>query len=114
MRLGNLSRVVPEWLASYAGIILLGGILVNLSAGFVQSTHSLTIPSMRDDLGISYTKAGLLITVAGAVRMGSAFSSGTLAPRYGSRYMIGVGTIITGLSMFLLGIGVFGRLGVVS
>ena len=104
MRLGNLSSVVPEWLASYAGIILLVGILVNLSAGFVQSTHSLTIPSMRDDLGISYTKAGLLITVAGAVRMGSAFSAGTLAPRYGSRYMIGIGTIVTGLSMLLLGI----------
>ncbi len=104
MRLGNLSSVVPEWLASYAGIILLVGILINLSAGFVQSTHSLTIPSMRDDLGISYTKAGLLITVAGAVRMGSAFSAGTLAPRYGSRYMIGIGTIVTGLSMLLLGI----------
>ena len=104
MRLGNLSRVVPEWLASYAGIILIVGILVNLSAGFVQSTHSLTIPSMRDDLGISYTKAGLLITVAGAFRMGSAFSAGTLAPRYGSRYMIGFGTIVTGLSMLLLGI----------
>jgi len=59
---------------------------------------------MRDDLGISYTKAGLLITVAGAVRMGSAFSAGTLAPRYGSRYMIGIGTIVTGLSMLLLGI----------
>ena len=104
MRLGNLSRVVTEWLASYAGIILIVGILVNLSAGFVQSTHSLTIPSMRDDLGISYTKAGLLLTVAGAFRMGSAFSAGTLAPRYGSRYMIGVGTIVTGLSMVLLGI----------
>ena len=103
MRLGNLSSVVPEWLSNYAGIILLVGIFVNLSAGFVQSTHSLTIPSMREDLGISYTKAGLLITVAGAVRMGAAFTAGTLAPRYGSRYMIGAGTIVMGLSMLLLG-----------
>ena len=102
MRLGNLARAVPEWLGTYAGIILLVGIFVNLAAGFVQSTHSLTLPSMRDDLGISYTKAGLLITVAGAVRMGSAFTSGTLAPRYGSRYMIGAGTIVMGLSMLLL------------
>lgn len=104
MKTGNLAGVVPEWLANYAGIILLVGIFVNLAAGFVQSTHSLTIPSMRADLGISYTKAGLLITLAGAVRMGAAFTSGTLAPRYGSRYMIGAGTIVTGLSMLLLGI----------
>ncbi|PKB66661.1 MAG: hypothetical protein BZY81_06610 [SAR202 cluster bacterium Io17-Chloro-G4] len=103
MRLGNLASVFPEWLANYAGIILLIGIFVNLAAGFVQSTHSLTIPSMRDDLGISYTKAGLLITVAGAIRIGAAFTAGTLAPRYGSRYMIGAGTIVTGLSMLLLG-----------
>lgn len=103
MRLGKLPSVLPEWLANYAGIILLLGILVNLASGFVQSTHSLTIPSMRDDLGISYTKAGLLITVAGAVRMGAAFTAGTLAPRYGSRYMIGAGTIVTGFSMLLLG-----------
>ena len=103
MRLGKLASVAPEWLANYAGIILLVGILVNLSSGFVASTHSLTLPSMRDDLGISYTKAGLLITVAGAVRMGAAFTAGTLAPRYGSRYMIGAGTIVTGLAMLLLG-----------
>ena len=102
MRLGNLASAAPEWLRTYAGIILLVGIFVNLAAGFVQSTHSLTLPSMRDDLGISYTKAGLLITVAGAVRIGAAFTSGTLAPRYGSRYMIGAGTIVMGLSMLLL------------
>jgi MFS family permease len=108
------------WLVSYAGIILILGILVNLATGFAQSTPSLTIPSMRGDLGISYTQAGLLVTVAGAVRMGASLASGTLAPRYGSRHIIGWSTILTGGAMLLFGyspnylaaIGAFALMGV--
>jgi len=103
MRIGTLAALAPDWLASYAGVILLLGVLVNLGTGFATITHSLTIPSMRDDLAITYTQAGLLITVAGAVRMGASMAAGTLAPRYGSRYMIGVGTVVTGAAMILLG-----------
>ena len=103
MNVGKLTGAAPDWLRSYAGIILLVGVFVNLATGFVQSTHSLTIPSMRDSLGISYTQAGLMITTAGAVRMGAALAAGTLAPRYGSRYLIGAGTVATGMSMLLLG-----------
>jgi MFS family permease len=88
---------------TYAGVIMLVSVLVNLATGFAQTTHSLTIPSMRDNLHISYTQAGILVTVAGAVRMGSALASGTLAPRYGSRAIIGVSTIVSGASMLLLG-----------
>ena len=94
---------------SYAGVIMAVGVSVNLASGFAQTTHSLTIPSMRDDLGISYTQVGLLITVAGAVRMGASITAGTLAPRLdlGVRKSLlcshPAGTFISGGSMFLLG-----------
>ena len=83
-------RIRGLFFGSYAGVILTVGILVNIGSGFALSTHSLTIPSMRDDLGITYTQVGLLITVAGAVRMSGSLVSGAMAPRYGSRYLIRV------------------------
>ena len=90
--------------ATYAGVILTIGVLVNLAFGFSLSTHALTIPAMRDDLGISFTQIGLMLTVAGAARIPPSFISGALAPRYGSRTLIGAGTIVCGASMLLLGV----------
>ena len=84
-------------------MILTVGVFINLAAGFAETTHSLTIPSMRDDLGISYTQVGLMITVSGAVRVGGSLIPGALAPRYGSRYLIGAGTLVSGACMLLLG-----------
>lgn len=103
MRAARIAHLAPEWLLTYAGVIMLVSVLVNLATGFAQTTHSLTIPSMRGSLHISYTQAGILVTVAGAVRMGSALAAGTLAPRYGSRAIIGVSTLGSGASMLLLG-----------
>ena len=99
----RLFQGAATWLVGYAGIILVIGILVNLATGFAQSVPSLTIPSMRDALGMSYTQAGLLITVSGVVRMGASLAAGTLAPRYGSRHIIGWATLFTGGAMFLFG-----------
>jgi len=98
-----LFQGAATWLVSYAGVILVIMVFVNLATGFGQSIPSLTIPSMRGDLGISYTQAGLLITVAGAVRMGASLAAGTLAPRYGSRHIIGWATLFSGGAMLLFG-----------
>ena len=83
--------------------MLLVAFLVNLATGFVQFGFSLTLPSMEESLHLSYTEAGLLITISAAIRIGSALASGTLAPRYGSRSMIVAGTVAVGVSMVLLG-----------
>jgi len=91
-------------LFTYTGVMLLTGILVNWGAGFTNFAHSLTLPSMELDLGISHTKAGLVITVMAMVRMGSTFIAGTLAPRYGSRFIIGIGTVGAGGAMILMGL----------
>ena len=94
----------PDWLFSYTGVMLLTAILVNWGTGFTNFAHSLTLPSMEVDLGISHTKAGFVITLMAMVRMGSTFISGTLAPRYGSRFIIGIGAVGAGGAMILLGL----------
>ncbi len=103
MKTGRLAGLVPDWVFGYSVVILIIGMFVLLITGFVELTHSLTIPSMKDDLGISNTQAGLLLTVLGSIRMGSCLVAGNLAARLESRYLVGIGTVGTGLSMLLLG-----------
>ena len=83
--------------------MLLVAFLVNLAAGFVQFGYSLTLPSMEESLHLSHTEAGLLITITAATRIGGALASGTMAPRYGSRAITAGGTLVSGVSMLLLG-----------
>ena len=83
--------------------MLLVAFLVNLATGFVQFGFSITLPSMERSLQLSYTEAGSLITISAAIRIGSALASGTMAPRYGSRSIIAIGTLAVGVSMVLLG-----------
>ena len=90
-------------MSTYAAVILLVAVLINLATSFTQYTHSVTLPSMQTALGLSYTQAGVLITGGWVVRNISSFSAGTLAPRYGSRIIIGVSTLLSGGSMIMLG-----------
>lgn len=103
MRRSKRLRIAPDRLFSYTGVMLLTAVLVNWGTGFTNFAHSLTLPSMEVDLEISHTKAGFVITLMAMVRMGSTFISGTLAPRYGSRFIIGVGALGAGGAMILLG-----------
>ena len=103
LRLPKPSLSAPDWLFTYAGAILLVGVAVNLGSGFTQYTFSLTLPSMETVLGLSHTEAGFIVTFLALVRIGSTFIAGTLAPRYGSRLIIGLGTICSGGAMILLG-----------
>ena len=59
---------------------------------------------MQTSLGLSYTQIGALITVGWVVRNVSSFAAGTLAPRYGSRMIIGISTLAAGGAMLLLAI----------
>ncbi|MEK7815001.1 MAG: MFS transporter [Chloroflexota bacterium] len=103
MKAARIGRLAPDWLWTYAGVILLVSVLVNLATSFAQYTPNLTLPAMRDSLRLSYTQVGVLVTGAGVVRMASSLAFGTLAPRYGSRAIIGVATIGTGAAMLFLG-----------
>ncbi|NQW24234.1 MAG: MFS transporter [SAR202 cluster bacterium] len=94
----------PDWLFTYTGVMLLLGVAVNWGAGFTQFAHSLTLPSMEVALELSHTKAGLVITLTNLVRIFSTFTAGTMAPRYGSRFIIGLGTVGAGCAMIMLGL----------
>ena len=98
------SSIAPEWVFTQAGAVLFIGILVNLGTSFANYTHSITLPSMEASLRLSHTEAGLLITFASVARLASTFASGTLAPRYGSRAIIGWGVIGGGAAMVMLGL----------
>lgn len=102
MRFPKPSRYAPDWLFTYTGVMLLLAVAVNWGTGFTNFAHSLTLPSMEVDLGLSHTKAGFVITMMSMVRMGSTLIAGTLAPRYGSRLIIGIGTAGAGGAMILL------------
>lgn len=91
MKFPKPSRFAPDWLFTYTGVMLLMGVAVNWGAGFTNFAHSLTLPSMEVDLGLTHTKAGFVITMMAMVRIGSSLIAGTLAPRYGSRFIIGLG-----------------------
>ena len=103
MRYRRLSSFAPDWLFTYTGVLLLISIVVNWGTGFGQFAYSLTLPSMEVDLDLSHTEAGFIITLAAIVRVASALIPGTLAPRYGSRFIIGLGSLCAGGAMVLLG-----------
>ena len=100
----KIANIAPEWVFTQAGAVLFIGILVNLGTSFANYTHSITLPSMEASLHLSHTEAGLLITFASVARLASTFASGTLAPRYGSRAIIGGGVIGGGAAMVMLGL----------
>ena len=98
----SLSAAQPAWYTTYAGVILLIGVAVNIATSFIQYAPNLTLPSMRDSLSLSYTEAGVLITAVWMCRVPSSFAAGLLAARYGSRVLVGVSGIGAGLAMAVL------------
>ncbi len=96
-------RIAPTWLTGYAGVILLVTLLVNLATQLGRNLYGLTIPSMRDSLGLSYAQAGSLVTASAGLGMVASFAFGTLASRYGTRWLVGAAAIAAGGAMVLLG-----------
>ncbi len=96
-------RVAPAWLSGYASMILLGILLVNLGTQLGRNAYGLTLPSMRDSLELSHFQEGSLITALSILSMTGSFVFGMLAPRYGTRFIVGVSSICLGVAMIFLG-----------
>jgi len=96
-------RVAPAWLFSYAGVIVLVAVLVNLATQLGRTAFALTLPSMESSLHLSHFQAGSLFTALAIVSMIGSVVFGTLAPRYGTRATVGLATITCGAAMMLLG-----------
>ena len=93
----------PVWLSGYAGVIVLVTLVVNLAAQLGRNAYSLTLPSMESSLGISHFQAGSLFTALAILSMVGSLTFGMLAPRYGSRLIVGFAAIALGAAMVLLG-----------
>ena len=96
-------RVMPAWFSGYARIIILVTVLVNLATQLSRNAYGLTLPSMRDSLDLSYSQAGGLVAAASILGMLAALIFGMMAPRYGSRLIVGASTITGGVAMVFLG-----------
>ena len=96
-------RVAPSWLSGYAGVILLMTVLLNLSLLLPRYAFGLTLPFMEDSLGLSHFQNGSFFTAISIAGMAGALAFGMLAPRYGSRFIIGVASIVGGVAVGLIG-----------
>ena len=103
MHISQSAASTKPWYTTYAVVILLLGVLVNLTTSFLQYAPNLTLPAMQADLSLSYTQAGLLVTGAWMLRVPCSFLAGILSTRYSSRRLIGLSTLVAGVSMLLLG-----------
>ena len=97
-------RVAPSWLSGYAGVILLMIVLLNLSLILPRYAYGLTLPFMEDSLGLSRLQEGSFFTAMSIGGMAGALAFGMLAPRYGSRFIVGVSSIVGGVALGLIGI----------
>ena len=96
-------RVAPVWMSGYAAVIILVTVLVNLATQLARTAYGLTLPSMRDSLGLSHFQEGSLITAVAVSLMVASLIFGMLAARYGTRFIAGALTIAAGVAMVLLG-----------
>ena len=78
-------------------------VLVNLAIQLARNSYGLTLPFMRDSLDLSYAQAGSLIMAGGILGMIASFIFGMLAPRYGTRLIVGISAIVSGVGMIFLG-----------
>ena len=96
-------RVLPAWTAGYAGVILLMIVLLNLALLLPRYAYGLTLPFMEDSLHLSRFQEGSFFTAMSVAGMAGALTFGMLAPRYGSRFIIGVTSIVAGVAVGGLG-----------
>ena len=95
--------VAPSWLSGYARVILLMTVLLNLSLILPRYAYGLTLPFMEDSLSLSSFQQGSFFAAMSVAGMAGALAFGMLAPRFGSRFIIGFSSIVGGIAVGLLG-----------
>ena len=93
----------PQWIRTYAAVILAVGVAVNLVVGFSQYVQALTVPGMKAGFALSYTETFALVASLFLARMITAAVAGALASRYGGRWMLIGSLLASAAAMTLLG-----------
>lgn len=88
----------------YAYVVVILGLFTILSSqGFLRFGYAMMLPSMREDLGLTYTQTGALATANFAGYTIGALAIGYLVLRFGARYVIAVATLVIGVAVVLTG-----------
>ncbi len=93
----------PDWIRTYAAVVLAVALAVNLITSFSLYVQALTIPGMKESFGLSYTTVFVLVVALSISRVISGLLSGAMASRYGGRWMVTVSVFAQAISMGLLG-----------
>ena len=93
----------PEWIRTYAAVVLAVALAVNLITSFSLYVQALTIPGMKESFALSYTTVFVLVVALSISRVISGLLSGAMASRYGGRWMVIVSIFAQAISMGLLG-----------
>lgn len=71
--------------------------------GFGRFSNNLILPSMKDGLGLNYTQLGLLGTANMIGYLIAVPVAGVLASRFGSRLVMGLAMLVTGIALLSTG-----------
>ena len=93
----------PDWIRTYAAVVLAVALAVNLITSFSLYVQALTIPGMKESFGLSYTTVFVLVVALSISRVISGLLSGAMASRYGGRWMVTFSVFAQAISMGLLG-----------
>ena len=94
---------IPQWVRTYAAVILAVSLAVNLITSFSLYVQALTIPGMKSTFELSYTTVFVLVVALSISRVVSGLLSGAAASRYGGRWMVISSIFVQAVSMALLG-----------
>ena len=97
------AALIPQWLRTYAAVILAVSLAVNLITSFSLYVQALTIPGMKSTFDLSYTTVFVLVVALSISRVVSGLLSGAAASRYGGRWMVISSIFVQAVAMALLG-----------
>ena len=97
------ATLIPQWVRTYAVVILAVSLAVNLITSFSLYVQALTIPGMKSTFELSYTTVFVLVVALSISRVVSGLLSGAAASRYGGRWMVISSIFVQAVSMALLG-----------
>ncbi len=97
------AALIPQWVRTYAAVILAVSLAVNLITSFSLYVQALTIPGMKGSFELSYTTVFVLVVALSISRVVSGLLSGAAASRYGGRWMVISSIFVQAFAMALLG-----------
>ena len=97
------AALIPQWVRTYAAVILAVSLAVNLITSFSLYVQALTIPGMKSTFDLSYTTVFVLVVALSMSRVVSGLLAGATASRYGGRWMVVSSIFVQAVAMALLG-----------